>query len=255
MRVMTLNIWNYTRPWKARRELIAAVIQRYQPDAVALQEIRHDWRFERGRGQGSQLADLTDYHATSAVAQVYVPLLRVDEGLTILTRSPARRVMQRRLTRFPHDRHDENQRICLGVTVEDEHGHTLDVYDTHFSLSPQARISNAVETAQFIAESSGDHPAVVMGDLNAEPDTPPILFLTGQEAIDGNTGDFVDCWVAARGTDLGFTYGSADPVRRIDYVLGRHLPHGVRHAEVIGNETSHGVYPSDHMGIVVDLDL
>ena len=254
MKCMTFNIWNYTRPWPARRQAIAALIQAHSPDVVAVQETRHDWRFERGKGQGEQLADLTGYHATSRIAQVYVPIFRVDEGLTILTRRPPARVMERRLTMHPAEREDENQRLCLGVTIEDENG-PLDVYDSHFSLSAQARETNALEVAGFVQELSGDRPAVLMGDLNALPHTRPIRFLCGEAEIDGATGDFVDLWTLAHPQDPGFTYASWEPTHRIDYVLGRNLPRGVTSAMVVGGEAVNGVYPSDHLGVVVERSL
>jgi len=254
MKCMTFNIWNYNRPWPARRSHIAELIQIHSPHAIALQETRHDFRHERGKGQGEQLAELTGYHATSRVAQVYIPILRVDEGLTILTRQAPLRVMEKRLTMHPGERHDENQRLCLGVTI-DYGGATVDIYDTHFSLSAAARVTNALEVARFVEEQSGDRPAVVMGDLNAEPDAPPIRFLLGEEEIAGRRGSFVDLWMLANPDDPGYTDESYSLRRRIDYVLGTNLSHGVDRAVTIGGEPVNGVYPSDHLGIVVDVPL
>jgi endonuclease/exonuclease/phosphatase family metal-dependent hydrolase len=251
---MTLNIWNYNRPWPIRRRLIADLITSHRPDVVALQEDRHDFRYERGKGQGKQLAELTDYHLTSAVAQVYLPIFRVDEGLAILTPGLPRCITIRRLTQLPHEREDENRRICLSVAI-DHAGSTVHIFDAHFSLSAVARESNALEVARFVEEQAGDAPAVLMGDLNAEPSTPPIRFLVGEGDIAGTTADFVDCWEAANPNDVGFTYASFGPVRRIDYILARNLPQGKIEAALVGAEAADGVYPSDHLGIMVDLPL
>lgn len=237
-----------------RRRLIADLITSLQPDVVALQETRHDFRFEGGKGQGEQLAALTGYHPTIAVAQVYIPLARVDEGLTILTRGTPQRTMLQPLTQFPQERMDENHRICLGVTIEAE-GREIDIYDTHFSLSPVARRHNAREVARFAAAESGSRPMLVMGDLNAEPDEAAIRFLVGEEEINGQRADFVDCWMLANPAQPGYTYASFDPVKRIDYVLGRNLPGGVAAAEVVGRDAVDGIYPSDHLGIAVDVPL
>ena len=253
MRVMTYNIWNYSRPWKERREQIAALISRHRPDAVALQETRHDFRFERGEGQGNQIARLTGYHPTFAVGQVYFPVLRVDEGLTVLTMQEPRHVQVRRLTQLHGERGDENQRICLQVTI-DAGGAPFHVFDTHFSLSETARISNAREVSDLVAQQAGDEAAVVMGDLNAEPDTPPIRFLTAKLEVDGERGDFVDCWLAANPEAQGYTYASWGGIRRIDYILARNI-RSVRSAEIVGGAATGGVYPSDHMGIVADLEV
>lgn len=254
MRVMTLNIWNYTRPWPARRDMIAELIDTHRPDAVALQETRHDFRNERGRWQGEQIASLTGYHATSAVAQVYFPILRVDEGLTILTSEAPVEKTVFSLSQLPHERHDENRRICLGGRLKHS-GRTVTVIDTHFSLSRRARLKNAAESARFASEWGGDDLTVLMGDLNAEPSEESIRHLIGEVEVDGERGDFVDCWTMTHPQDAGFTYASFDPVRRIDYVLARNIPEGVIAAFIVGGDARDGVYPSDHLGIVVDVPL
>jgi endonuclease/exonuclease/phosphatase family metal-dependent hydrolase len=254
MKVMTFNIWNYTRPWKQRRALIAELIEQHRPQAIALQETRHDFRYEHGKGQGEQLAEMTGYHATVAVGQVYLPILRVDEAVTILTRERPAKTVQRELTKLPRERADENQRVCLGVLLQ-VNGQDFYVFDTHFSLSARARLSNAMETSRFIKEVSRSSPAVVMGDLNAEPHTPEIRFLHGEYSHAGETGDFFDCWTSANPDDPGFTYASSGPVRRIDYAFARNLPTSGISAQIIGGEAKHGVYPSDHLGMVLDLPL
>ncbi|HEX6506597.1 MAG TPA: endonuclease/exonuclease/phosphatase family protein [Chloroflexota bacterium] len=254
MKVMTFNIWNYTRPWHTRRDMIAQLIEQHRPHVVALQETRHDFRYERGKGQGEQLAELTGYYPTVALGQVYLPILRIDECVTILTREPPLHTVTRRLARLPHEREDENQRVCVGVAVSSS-GRTVYAFDTHFSLSARARLSNALEVTRFVREEAGDSAAVLMGDLNAEPQTEPIQFLRGEYEVDGDTGDFLDCWVAAHPHDVGYTYASFGPVRRIDYVLARNTsPDGIT-AQVIGSESREGVYPSDHKGVVVELPM
>lgn len=249
MRLMTFNIWNYTRPWTVRRDLIAALITAQQPDVVALQETRHDFRYERGAGQGDQLAERTGYHPTFALGQVYVPLLRVDEGLTILTRRPPIDSAVRRLTRYPHQRDDGNQRICLTVTVQDG-GRRVHIFDTHFSLSPEARISNALEVAAFVEERAGSEPLFLMGDLNAQPSEAPIEFLLGEREIDDRRGTFFDCSAAAN--RAGCTYPSWGAVQRIDYVLAQNVDPRTVSAWTVGADPAGGVYPSDHLGIVVE---
>ncbi len=253
MKVMTLNIWNYSPPWYERRALIVERIEADQPDVVFLQETRHDFRFLRGEGQGEQLAALTGYHATSAVAQVYVPFPRVDEGLTVLTREEPTTVYTARLRRFPRERQDENQRICLGMTIRirDEEA---DLYNTHFSLSPVARVANAADVLRFVDRHSGRRPAILAGDLNAEPGSEPLLTLTGSGTSAGMTG-FVDVWRSVHPDEPGFTYSSDGPVRRIDYLLVRNVA-GIIRADLIGGLASgRGVYPSDHLGIVAEIAL
>lgn len=244
---MNFNIWNYAPHWGTRRRLAADLIMAHQPDVVCLQETRHDFRFERGTGQGEQLALDTGYHATSHVAQVYVPVARVDEGLTILSRRPPLAIYLCRLTQHPHLRHDENRRICLGMTLEYE-GVEVDVYTTHFSLDAEAEVTNAAETARFVVESAGSRPAILTGDFNAEPGSPPMRFLTH------DPNRFIDCWMAIHPGDPGYTYASYHPVRRIDYILARGVA-GVAGIELLGGDADGGVYPSDHLGILAEIVL
>lgn len=253
LRVMTFNIWNYTPPWPLRRKLIAEVIRAHDPDVVALQEVRHDFRHERGVGQAEQIAAWTSYHVTSAIAQVYIPLARVDEGLALLTREPPRDVAVSSLTLSPRDRRDENHRIVLGAAV-DVSGSPVHVFSAHFSLSPDARVINAAETLRFVRARSGEDPAVLMGDLNALPDSPPLRLLTGTEEIAGERGDLTDCWRAVYPGRPGYTYPSHGPVRRIDYVLARNLSAPAA-AQLAGRQASDGVYPSDHLALLVDLPV
>ncbi|MGI8968460.1 MAG: endonuclease/exonuclease/phosphatase family protein [Chloroflexota bacterium] len=253
MKCMTFNVWNYAHNWPRRRAILAELIRRHNPDVAVLQETRHDFRFERGKGQGEQLAELTGYHLTWRVGQVYVPLLRVDEGLSILSRQKPDSIMSCRLSRLPREREDGSQRVCLGIATQIE-GTEVHIYTSHFSLSEQARIRNALEVSRFVRQQSGGTPSILMGDLNALPDTPPMQVLRGEVTVDGLTGDFTDCWWQAEGDAPGFTYASWEPVRRIDYVFARYLPTPV-HAEVIGGVATDGVYASDHMGVVVEWDV
>jgi endonuclease/exonuclease/phosphatase family metal-dependent hydrolase len=250
---MTFNIWNYNRAWPLRRSIIAQLILARRPDAVALQETRQDFRFDGGKGQGRQLAELTGYYVTSRVAHVYSWFPRVNEGVSILTREEPAQVMARRLSHVRFARDDGNRRVVLGVRLQSDETE-VDVYDTHFSLNAGVRRRNALEVARFIREQSGPRPSILMGDLNAKPQTPPIRFLVGAETIDGETGDFTDVWTSAQPESAGYTYASWDPVRRIDYVLGRNLPKP-HEAEVVGGEPVDGVYASDHMAVVVDVDV
>lgn len=245
--MLTFNIWNYEPEWEARRTAIVDIIEREAPDAVALQETRHDFRFERGTGQGDQIAKLAGYVATEATAQVYLPYPRLDEGLAILTRRPPLRTSVQPFTLHPHRRADENHRICLSVSL-DRGGQTVHVFDTHFSLDPAARLSNARELAETVEREAGADPAVVMGDLNAEPQSPEILHLTTEAG-------FRDIWPAARGDDPGYTYASFNPVRRIDYILVKNMPAGPVTARLVGKLTRDGVYASDHLGVLADLPL
>src|SRR5205814_982344 len=141
-----------------------------------------------------------------------------------------------------------------GIVLE-HNGRRVHVFDTHFSLSAEARFANAREAFRFLDERAGQDPAILMGDLNAEPEERSIQFLVGKQAVDGQEGDLLDCWVTANPSGSGYTYASFGPVRRIDYVLARNLPSGPISASLVGEISVDGVFASDHLGVVADLPL
>ncbi|MGH2443928.1 MAG: endonuclease/exonuclease/phosphatase family protein [Chloroflexota bacterium] len=253
MKCLTLNIWNYQHNWKVRKALICGLINDEKPDVAVLQEVRHDFRYERGLGQGEQIAALTGYHLTWRRGQIYLPFPRVDEGIALLTPSPPERVFSTLLSMNKRDPGDRNRRLCLGVALRDGN-HEVHVYGTHFGLSPEARTRNARSASAFIRHSSGTTPSLVMGDLNGELHEAAIRFLTGRQSIEGETGDFFDCWEHANPDAPGYTYASWEPVSRIDYVLARSISVPIR-ARLVGNVATNGVFPSDHIGIVTEFAL
>lgn len=245
MKLLSLNLWNYQGNWPARRRIITDVITSLAPDAVLLQETRHDFRYARGMGQAEQIGHLTHFHVTGAVAQVYVPVLRVDEGLASLTRPAPLRTEVRGLQVLPNERADENRRISLAMELE-IHGVRVCLLNTHFSLSPRARVSNAHDVLAFAAEFAGDLPSFLMGDLNAEPHEQAIRDLLAED-----TG-WIDCWAFSRPDEAGFTYPSRGPVRRIDYVLARNVDPRHLHVQIACENPVDGNFASDHLGILTE---
>ena len=117
--------------------------------------------------------------------------------------------------------------------------------------------------------ASEPHPVVLVGDFNSAADgsqTPTYGVLLSE-------GGFVDAWTEAHPRDPGYTsslpeslFGAPTLTTRIDLVLVRQNFHassaagivGGVHADVIGEElgdrTPSGRWPSDHAGVVVELN-
>ncbi|MGW1405564.1 endonuclease/exonuclease/phosphatase family protein [Streptomyces sp. NPDC002403] len=83
-----------------------------------------------------------------------------------------------------------------------------------------------------------DRPTVLVGDLNATPDTPEVAQVT--EHLD-------DTWLTA-GQGPGHTYDALDPHERIDYVLASPGIDAHR-ARVLGAQGS------DHLPVSVGITL
>ena len=108
-------------------------------------------------------------------------------------------------------------------------------------------------------------PPVVAGDLNAEPDSAEIRYLTGLQSLEGRSMLFYDAWRVGGDGGTGITWSNRNPYarvaiepdRRIDYVLvGYPQPTGVGRVEtcrVACHEPRDGVWPSDHFGVYAEL--
>ncbi len=114
------------------------------------------------------------------------------------------------------------------------------------------------------SDLSGEPTVLLCGDLNAVPDSDELRLLTGRSPAPVAGLVFNDCWPQVR-EDSGHTWvrrnphlaGSYWPERRLDYVLvswPRPAPVGNPvGAFLIGDGPVDGVWPSDHLGVVVDL--
>ena len=111
------------------------------------------------------------------------------------------------------------------------------VFTTHLQYnSQQERIAQIATVREVIG--SAQEPVVLVGDLNARPDTPE---------IDAITEDLVDAWAEA-GVGHGYTYSTESPHARLDYVLHSNdvTP---RTAAVLSTDGS------DHLPVIADLAL
>jgi hypothetical protein len=127
------------------------------------------------------------------------------------------------------------------------------------------RLREARKMLAFIQRVAGDSPVILMGDFNALPDSDEIGLL--------RKAGFVDAF-AAVGTGLGYTWdenrnaniklqnqGRADrvpdlpPSKRIDYIFVRGSGLKLNRAQVVLDRSTHGLYPSDHFGVFVEITV
>lgn len=120
-------------------------------------------------------------------------------------------------------------------------GPTFTIVDTHLDEHHER---NRVAAAEQILTWLDDGPTVVVGDLNAVPDSPVVAALVAGGLTDAVPAD-------APGTSHGFT-GRTDG-RRIDHILvSRHWTvDGAR----VDTTRPGGRLPSDHWPVIADLTL
>jgi endonuclease/exonuclease/phosphatase family metal-dependent hydrolase len=269
LKVATLNIWNRFGPWEERLEAIRAGVGALAPDLLGLQEVvRLAPDDGDGLDQAAAIASGFGYHIAYARAR--------DErwfGNAALSRWPFTRTHAYELPRMG----SEERRTLLFAEVASPYG-AIPFFVTHLNWKfeeghvREAQIREIVlriETLTGRAGSVGDakgFPAVLVGDLNAEPDSDEVRYLRGLTSLGGGRRVYFQDAFAFAGDGLpGVTYARRNPFaaplrepdRRIDYVLvhgrdERHIGEPIE-ARVCFDQPVAGTFPSDHFGVVATL--
>jgi endonuclease/exonuclease/phosphatase family metal-dependent hydrolase len=287
VRIGTLNLWNRSGPWEHRLRLIRAEIGRLGLDVLGLQEVLRltpagtpaDGCIQLGSAPqpGDQASEVGAGHFAAAV---HGPAADLGGGLSfgnaVLSRWP---VLDHRVYELP-GRESGETRSLLYAVLEHPIGR-LPVFVTHLNWKLHQGAVR-VEQVLFITErmkelcpigpvAGPDLPPVLLGDLNAEPESDEIRFLRGLATLRGRSVYFADAWVHGGDGSAGYTFhrenGFAarahEPSRRIDYVFVRGPDRAFRGEPVktaiafhVPDRTGAGegeVWPSDHFGVVTDL--
>jgi endonuclease/exonuclease/phosphatase family metal-dependent hydrolase len=256
MRVATLNVWHRSNPWNARLAAIRAELRALQPDILGLQETLRSVDPAAGDDQPGEIAEGFGYHVAYAPACVWGGVTHF--GNALLSRFP---VLESRREALPG--HADEARSYVYALLDTPLGRTP-VFVTHLAWRPEdfmTRIRQVEFLKQRIDEIAPHSdasllPPILMGDLNAEPDSREMQLLCT---------DWIDAWVEAGDGTTGHTwdrkneYTHAHDVhsQRIDYIwlrtpLGRVTIQNTRLAFC----TQHGsVWPSDHFGLVSELGI
>ncbi len=268
-RVVTWNLWWRFGDWRARQDGVLRVLSEVQPDVCGLQEV---WDTP-GENQAETLARELGLHWTYAPSPAPQRWQRrtgdpAGVGNAVLSRWPLADVRVRHLPAAPDEL---DGRLVLHAALDTPAG-VLPFFTTHLSSSPAGsalRCEQVRHVARFVAAHSGHAlPAVVTGDLNAEPDSDEVRLLCGSKTAPAAPGVvLIDAWRYADRTDPGWTWDRRNPHlaqtgvldARIDYVLVG-LParagHGVvRSVGLVGQGPPGAPWPSDHLGVRVELQL
>lgn len=266
LRLMTLNIWNLSGDWRARRTEIVKWIDRLRPDVVCLQEVVQT---PDGQNQADWIAESLagDWHVAFAGRPV---MMEAVFGNAVLSRWPIDSTSDVDLSDAPQGRDDETQRIVVHARTNG-----LDVFCTHLNWRydegdiREAQVLVLDDAVRKLADPGASVPPIIAGDFNAEPDSAEIRFLTGNQSMGGRSVYYQDAWRVAGGRGPGFTwdnrnsYASVDrePDRRIDYVFVGWRRDGskgvgrVESARVVCDRSLTGAFASDHFGLLVEIQV
>ncbi|MGH8978210.1 MAG: endonuclease/exonuclease/phosphatase family protein [Acidimicrobiia bacterium] len=265
VRIATWNLWARYGPWEGRAPVILETLRALDADIVGLQEVWDDGQ----RNQAEELATALGYEAA-----VWAPNLTFPDGVragnAVIARWPIVRNEMRELPRAGAGATDDEgeERVVVFAEVDGPRG-PIQIFCAHLSWRDD-HSGVRQEQVRALCELVRDcrprtFPAVVVGDLNSEPDSDEIRMLTGLAAVPVPGVVFRDTWRVANGDAPGHTVSNDNPFdaanlfldQRIDYVLaGVPKLGGVGHARscgVFGNAPSNGMWPSDHFGVVAEL--
>jgi endonuclease/exonuclease/phosphatase family metal-dependent hydrolase len=261
---MTSNIWARSGPYRDRAPLLRREVGLLAPDLLALQEV------EAGPGAGGQAEELFGPLGYEIVYERRDGSYVGDPGVAVASRYP---VLDRRLIELPHNG------PCLAVRVESPHGPLWFASAVPMGGWPHQEGQRedeavALDEALNRLAAGDDLPPVLAGDFDAAPDSASIRFLTGLQSLQGRSTGWVDAWAAAGDGSPGHTWSTtnahaapfiaavfAQPVhhRRIDYVfVGSPFvwrPRVVVRSCQVVMTAPQSCPPSDHYGVVADLDV
>ena len=176
---------------------IAKLIRDLDPDFVALQEVDDKTRRTGGVDQTAELARLTGMIGRFGKQIVFEG---GGYGQAILARVPVDAGAVRPLPGEP----DREQRIAFAVKGR-IHGRETMFISTHLHhIKEEFRTRQVVRINELFG--GGPAPTILMGDLNAEPPSPPLKAAKEK-------------WTVAEPAGQPLTYPADKPIMRIDYGL------------------------------------
>jgi len=272
LRVVSINTQNLEGD-PIRQDLLNKELRRLSPDLVALQEVIED----ESRHQLETLLAGTDLNGThqAETMQFLPPFVERYGGTAIATRWPHRVVETVDLRIL--DAGDVPWATMAAVVEIPGVGELLLIAATgSWRLDAEsARERQAIAITDLDSRHRRRLPTIIAGDLNSSPDSASIRYLRGLQSLNGRSVHYHDAWAVA-GVGSGFTWTVDNPnahavidavvrqpnhQRRIDYILvGSAHAHPdayaqIRAASLAFTQPQDGVWPSDHYGLCVDLDI
>lgn len=277
MRILTANIYNYAADYARRGPVLREALLRLDCDVMAFQEAG---RRADAPHQVEELLDGQGFHLAHQFDGA--PIETGDDGVCIASRWP---ITVRECQSLPRsERTGTYPWAALAVTVHAPApiGDFLFVnakpcWQLHMEAERETQVVAMLEMIAHHAEPTG-FPTVIAGDFDAAPDRSSIRFLTGRQSLQGQSTQYHDAWETAGQPTAdnpdGCTWCCENPLvgdvalrwtgqrrhrRRIDYIfvgspfLFQRLAR-ITACRVVLNEPIGGVWPSDHYGVMAEIE-
>lgn len=254
--VMTYNL-RFDNPadgenrWDNRKDEAAGLLGFYEPGIIGTQEaLKHQLDYLNNHLQEYTYVGVAreDGAQEGEYSAIFIDTIKFkihNEHTFWLSETPE----------VPSTGWDANiKRVCTYALLENrESGKMFYVFNAHLDHRGEKSRMESVKLISTKVEEktrSGQLPVIVMGDLNAEPDSGPIVYLDKH---------FNDAYKISEDPPYGplGTFNSFDvekpAERRIDYIFVSDRFRVKKYAAITDSKQSR--YPSDHFPVYAELDL
>jgi endonuclease/exonuclease/phosphatase family metal-dependent hydrolase len=264
IRVISFNILNTDTDWERRSTVISDGIHDLDPDIVAFQEtVMID-----GKDQVERLVD-DGFHIVQTGDRDKVAM-----GISISSRWPIE--SHEEIDFHVTDRQDTPsiKALVAEIIVPEPFGRLI-VVNHPPDAQPERERERELQTVRVAQriEQRATNPeihAVIVGDINAEPDSACIRYLTGKQSVEGSSVCYRSAWQRIHPGQPCHTYTPANgiyasrtwdwPFSQLDHILVRIGSKGqptlnITACELAFDEPVNGIWGSDHIAVVADLTL
>ncbi len=255
VKVMTYNI-RFDNPgdsvnaWPNRIEKVAALIRKYNPDIIGVQEaLRHqlhdltrilpDYSFAGvGRDDGKEMGE---YSAILYRHGRFGLLENATQWLSETPEVPGSKSWDAAITRI----------VTTTRLYDKELKREFGIFNTHFDhVGKEARNFSAVAIAHLISDTRKKNvnlPIILTGDFNCERSEPPYQTLVKDKLLQ-DTKPVND----QTGTFCGFEVGALE-CRAIDFIF--HTKEWILRGYKVIEDHDEKHYPSDHLPVLAEFEL
>jgi endonuclease/exonuclease/phosphatase family metal-dependent hydrolase len=241
LKILTLNLRHHRDRWAERFPLVVDVIHRHRPDLIGFQEV---WR-------PIDQADAILERVPELALELKVVPKQGDfgrEGIAIASRYP---IISHQSLDLPG-----GERVAQRALV-DVDGVRFCFANTHLHDKPvdeRIRLPQMQALLQWLCDT--DHPTILTGDMNAQPQSTTIL---------AAKGPYQSAYEAVHGSEPQATFPTPlvsnfhpDQGSVIDYIFFARDNLQAKAASIVANRPhpeDETLYPSDHFGILAAIEF
>ena len=254
LKIVSYNIWNTVKDFDKRLKLLSKVIKDSSPDVVALQEVRD-----------SDLVEKIKLECGFKYS-IFVQYPDENEGLAIISNYQ----ISNHHTNWEDGKLLGNNGMLRAII--DFYYLSIGVTNLHLDWEKVSNREEGIVDVLSRIESSSDY-EFLLGDFNSYPSSSVYRFLTGDQSLNNISTHWLDLPLLdclRRGVEVPVTLdfdnnprwdneSSLEISGRFDWILLRYpypkkSPKLIR-SEILGDKRVDNITPSDHYGVIVELDF